>query len=183
MVGAEREASAPAVVAGVVALASPEMATRHRTFSFASHDIGGIVVEMANFASGADGRRWLNIVPDVDENEIHTGSGMWQIFSSRGPVVPQLTWFPAHEHRGRPQAAQVGLAHASGKGAIDRLQDANITVPRGWVVMQDHQKRGVIFTLDEPAALEPIVTFGMAALRQLSPFGFEDAFLATFSQQ
>ena len=135
------------------------------------------------FGGDADGRRWLNVVPDADENEIHTGSAMWKVFSSRGPVIPQLTWFPAHEHRDQRQLAQVGLAHATGRGAMERLVEHGVDVPDRWRLVQDHQKRGVIFAIEDGAEVEPVLTFGMAAIRLLSPFQFEDAFLATFSQQ
>ena len=159
------------------------MATRHRTFRFNSADYGGIAQEMTEFALDSDGRRWLNVFPDADENEIHTGSAMWKIFSSRGPVIPQLTWFPAHEHRAQHQLAQVGLAHATGRGAMERLAEHGIELPDRWRVAQDHQKRGVILVLEDGVDVEPVLTFGMAAIRLLSPFQFEDGFLATFSQQ
>ena len=159
------------------------MATGHRTFSFSSVDFDGIADEMRSFAEGADGRRWLNIVPDADENQIHTGSLFWRMFSSRGPVIPKLTWFPAHPTKNGVEAAQVGLAHATGKGALERLADRGVSAPSGFGPIQDHQKRGVIFVLDANVPAPSIVRFGMAALRELSPFEFEDAFLATFSQQ
>ncbi len=159
------------------------MATRHRTFSFPSHDIDAMVGEMASFGQDADGRRWLNIIPDADETEIHTGSSAWRIFSSRGPMIPQLTWFPAHQHRDQHRPAQVGVAHATGRGAVERLGQNRVGVPSGWSVVQDHQKRGIIFVLEDDAGLTPIVEFAVSALRLLSPFRFEDSFLATFSQQ
>ncbi len=158
------------------------MATRHRTFSFSSGDVGGIVDEMRSFAADADGRRWLNIVPDANEEEIHTGSVLWRVFSSRGPVIPQLTWVPANLQR-PDEPAQVGVAHATGRGAVERLGGAGVRAPAGWRLIQDHQKRGVIYVLDQPADPAPIVTYAVGALRALSPFAFEDAFLATFSQR
>jgi len=156
---------------------------RHQTFSFARSDIGGIVDEMIGFAADADGRRWLNVVPDANEDEIHTGSAMWKVFSSRGPVVPKLTWFPSHEYRGKREHAQVGVAHATGRDAVERLTEAGVVTPDGWHLTQDHQKRGIIFVLEDAAPAESVITYGMTALRLLSPFGFEDWFTATFSQQ
>ena len=159
------------------------MATRHRTFSFSGIDIDGIADEMRSFAHGADGKRWLNIVPDADENEIHTGSVFWRLFSSRGPVIPQLTWVPTHPTKNGVEPAQVGLAHATGKSALERLSDRGVGVPNGFRPIQDHQKRGVIFVLDTNVPERKIIEFGTGALRELSPFAFEDAYLATFSQQ
>ena len=166
-----------------VACSVAAMATRHRTFSFTSIDIDGIADEMRSFAEGADGKRWLNVVPDADDTEIHTGSIFWRMFSSRGPVIPQLTWVPAHPGKNGVEPAQVGLAHATGRQALDRLAGRGISVPSGFRPIQDHQKRGVIFVLDPNVPAPSIVQFGMGALRELSPFEFEDAFLATFSEQ
>ncbi len=159
------------------------MAIRHRTFSFSSVDTAGITDEMRSFAVGADGRRWMNIVPDADEADIHTGSIAWRIFSSRGPVIPQFTWFPSHPGRQRQEPAQLGLAHATGRGAVERLEKAGLSAPGTWELIQDHQKRGIIFLMRPEADDGEIVEYATVALRHLSPFGFEDAFLATFSQQ
>ncbi len=138
---------------------------------------------MVAFAAEADGRRWLNVVPDANEDEIHTGSAMWKMFSSRGPVVPKLTWFPSHDNRGKHEHAQVGLAHATGRDAVERLSEAGVVTPEGWHLSQDHQKRGIIFILENEAPAEAVITYGMQALRLLSPFGFDDWFMATFSKQ
>lgn len=159
------------------------MATRHRTFSFTSVDVDGIADEMRSFAEGADGRRWMNIVPDADETEIHTGSIFWRMFSSRGPVIPQLTWVPAHQGKNGLEPTQVGIAHATGRQALGRLAERAVSVPAGFRPIQDHQKRGVIFVLEPHVDAPPVVAFAMGALRELSPFEFGDAFLATFSQQ
>lgn len=159
------------------------MATRHRTFTFSSTDTDGIADEMALFGADSDGRRWLNIVPDANEQEIHTGSVFWRIFSSRGPVIPQLTWVPRHTGRNGVEPAQVGLAHATGRKALERLAEHGVVPPAGFRPIQDHQKRGVVFVLDDDLDNREIVDFAIGALRELSPFGFEDAYLATFSQQ
>ena len=159
------------------------MATRHRTFSFSGIDIDGIADEMRSFADGADGKRWLNIVPDADEREVHTGSVFWRIFSSRGPVIPKLTWLPAHDGRQGREPHQVGLAHATGRAAVARLADHGVHAPDHWKVFQDHQKRGVLYAVQDGAPLDEIVAYAVAALPVLSPFAFEDAYIATFSQQ
>ncbi|MGI9622029.1 MAG: hypothetical protein ACR2PK_04260 [Acidimicrobiales bacterium] len=159
------------------------MATRHRTFTFASTDIDGIADEMALFGTASDGRRWMNIVPDANEDEIHTGTLFWRVFSSRGPVIPQVTWVPQHEGRNGLEPAQLGVAHATGRRALDRLADRGVRPPPGFQVIQDHQKRGVVFVLEAGVDNSKIVEFAMGAIRELSPFDFEDAYMATFSQQ
>ena len=159
------------------------MATSHRTFTFSSVDMGGIADEMRTFGTGSDGRRWVNVEPDADENEIHTGSIFWRMFSSRGPVIPKLTWLPTHPTKAGVEPAQLGLAHATGKQAIERLTELGVTMPAGFHPVQDHQKRGVIFALEPGVDELTILEYGTAAIRALSPFGFEDSFIATFSNQ
>ncbi len=159
------------------------MAITHRTFSLAMSDPGGVLEEMRDLALGADGRQWMNIVPDADEREIHTGSALWRILSSRGPVIPKLTWVPAHQVGDRSEGAQVGLAHAAGRDAVSRLASQGMRAPAGWTVVQDHQKRGVIFDLDPAVSPDQILDYGTNALRALSPFRFEEFFIVTFSRR
>ncbi len=164
------------------------MAIQHQTFTFAATDMGGVADEMERFAQDADDRRWMNVVPDVDENEMHTGSVFWRVFSSRGPVIPKLTWVPAHKLDARFQPAQVGLAHATGDRAIERLAKRGVKVPAGWNPTQDHQKRGLIFELDAEPPADPLVSqelqilrFATRAIPMLAPFAFESYYTATFS--
>jgi len=164
------------------------MALEHQSFTFAATDMGGVADEMERFAQDADDRRWVNIVPDVDEGEVHTGSVFWRIFSSRGAVIPKLTWVPAHQVDARIQLAQVGLAHATGDKALERLARAGIAVPSGWTSTQDHQKRGLIFDLEAANPSQEltsqqmrILKFATRAIPTLSPFAFEGYYTATFS--
>ena len=78
-----------------------------------------------------DGYRFRCII----HNYIHTGSLFWRMFSSRGPVIPKLTWVPAHTVRGRRQHTQVGLSHPTGANAIGRLGRAGVEIPSGWVTV------------------------------------------------
>ncbi len=156
------------------------MALESREVSFHHHDRESVLDGMTRLARDSDGQRWVNIEPDIDQGEIHTGSLFWRMFSSRGPVIPKLTWVPAHTVRGRRQHTQVGLSHATGANAIDRLGNAGVEIPSGWVTVQDHTRRGLLFALPDDQSPDVVVSLAVAAIRALSPFEFEDHYLATF---
>jgi hypothetical protein len=156
------------------------MSLDSREISFRIDDIDGIVADMIDLAQAADGQRWLNVGPDVDESQIPTGSVAWRIFSSRGPVIPKVTWLPEHTVKGKRQHTEVGIAHATGANAIGRLADAGVAVPTGWVTVQDHTRRGILFAVPPGDKPERVLTLAVRALRVLSPFDLEDRYLATF---
>lgn len=157
------------------------MGVERRTFTFGAGDSEGIVAEMRAMAAAATDSTWMNIVPDVAEHEIHTGSIFWRVLSSRGPVVPTFTWVPAHDVKGRRVHCQVGILHATGRDAVGRLADSRVALPEGWVLEQDHTKRGVIVAVPPTADEATIVDFAVRALPVLSPFAFEPYYEATFS--
>lgn len=158
------------------------MAIERTTVRFRSDDIEAVVAEMATFAAGADGRQWVNFSPDVDEAEIATGSRIGRLFSGRGPVVPLATWFPEHQRRGATEPTQLGIAHAAGKDAVPRLRERGVVMPHDWVVVQDHQRRGIVVAVPPWAPTDAVVRYVAGALVVLSPFETSGAFVAVFSR-
>jgi hypothetical protein len=150
-----------------------------REFSFRRSDITVLVAEMEALAAAANGQQWINIGPDVDERQVHTGSWAWRVFSSRGPVIPRVTWFPAHRHRGRMEPTQLGVSHATGAKAVERLAAAGVGLPAGWVTVEDHTRRGLVLAIPPGESHDVVVQFAMRAIRVLSPFEFDDHYLAT----
>jgi hypothetical protein len=149
---------------------------------FERDDLDTVVEEMTRFAEGADGRRWVNISPDVDEGEIATGSRVGRLFSGRGPVVPMATWFPEHVRRGATEPTQLGIAHAAGKDAIPRLGERGVVLPGDWVVIQDHQRRGIVVAVPPWAPIETVARYVAGALVVLSPFETGGRFVAVFNR-
>lgn len=158
------------------------MAIERTVTRFARHDLAAVVAEMADFAAGADGRRWVNIGPDVDEAQIATGSRVGRLFSGRGPVIPMATWFPEHARRGAVEPTQLGIAHAAGKDAVPRLAERGVTLPEDWVVVQDHQRRGIVVAVPPWAQVETVVRYVAEALVVLSPFDTRGAYVAVFNR-
>jgi len=147
--------------------------------SFRRSELDVVVSEMVRLADDADGDQWLNIGPDVNAGEVHTGSWLWRAFSSRGPVIPKVTWYPAHAVRDRVEPTQVGVAHATGAKAVGRLAEAGVEVPTGWVTVQDHTRRGLIFAVPPGGEHEVVVDFALRVVRVFSPFEFGEQYLAT----
>ncbi len=92
------------------------------------------------------GRGWVNFEPAVDADDVPpSGSGAFSLFSGRGPVVPLCTWTPgATGRRGRSEPAMLGLQHPAGTKARPLLAELGHAVPDGWIVVQDHVRKGLV---------------------------------------
>lgn len=93
----------------------------------------------------AGGGGWITLDPAIDERfPPPTHSALGRLVSGRGPVVPRATWVPADTHRRRPEPVSVGILHATGSRAVERLADKGIDMPDRWRVVADHSKRGLV---------------------------------------
>jgi len=103
----------------------------------------------------AAGKGWVNFEPAVHVDDVPPeGSGVFSLFSGRGPVVPLGTWTPASvTRRGRTEPAMLGLQHPSGSKAKPLLLELGHPVPDGWVVVQDHVRKGLVVAV--PSEIEP----------------------------
>lgn len=108
---------------------------------------------------------WINLHPVLDEDEqarLPDRSGMAAWFSGRGPAVATATWMPATGGR-RPAPAQIGLEHGTGPRALDRLAEAGVPLPTGWVRRQDHAKHGVVAELPGDVSPSVVITWLIVA--------------------
>ena len=116
------------------------MPSRPETFEFSDRDTVGLVAEMDRLA--ASGKGWINLAPDLDEDEKPEGS------------VALCTWVVGQMRRDRREPDSIGVQHATGGKAAARLVPAEVTLPEGWRVMQDHRRRGLV------VAIAPEATHG-----------------------
>ena len=121
------------------------------TFLVDATDPGGLV-EVLDEVAGAPGA-WVNVEPDVDDSLRTEVSGLFAWFSARGAQVPVGT-FVAGTSRDVPS---IGVDHGSGRGAGDRLREAGLSAPDGWLLRQDHPKRGLVWEVphQEPRLVDP----------------------------
>jgi hypothetical protein len=142
---------------------------------FTSDDLSTVVARMAALSQVLDG--WINFQPAVDVDDLPPPrTGLGGLLSGRGPDVPLATWTPGASRRRRGADAEpvlveppsVGLQHGSGPAAVVRLQAADHPVPDGWVVMQDHAKRGLVVAVPPAVPHEDVLAWLLRAAAILS---------------
>jgi hypothetical protein len=117
----------------------------------------------------AAGQGWLDITPAGVDPPPPTS--VWGRINGRGPSTPRLTWTARRPGSRRAEPAAVGIEHASGPKAIDRLTLAGHPLPKGWHRLQDHPMRGLV--LEPPADADPAVVLAWS-LRAVAILGAED---------
>lgn len=127
---------------------------------------------------GAGG--WINLHPEVEEEAVAavTPSAVAALFRAPGPPIPQVTLMPPHTGRRGDKPARMGLTHGVGTRVIPRLRDADIALPEGWKVVQDHVRRGVVLDLAEPLDPGLAVDWALRAAVALCPIPTTGAWLA-----
>jgi hypothetical protein len=127
------------------------------------------VVAAMEAVDGA-GASWVNFEPAVDAEDVAAaGSATFALFSGRGPIVPLATWTPAKaQRRGRREPAMIGLQHPAGSRAKPLLAELGHPVPDGWIVVQDHVRKGLVLSLPEGVAPADALGWLLRAARLLS---------------
>ena len=144
------------------------MTSQPRYVEFLPDQAGEVVAAME--AIGGTGAGWVNFEPAVEaEDFAAAGSSTFALFSGRGPVVPLATWTPATTpRRGRREPAMIGLQHPAGSKAKPLLAELGHPVPDGWIVVQDHVRKGLVVTLPDGVAAADALGWVLRAARLLS---------------
>lgn len=144
------------------------MTSEPRYLEFQPDRADDIVATMA--AMSEAGKGWVNFEPAVHVEDVPAeGSGAFSLFSGRGPVVPLGTWTPGSvTRRGRTEPAMLGLQHPSGSKAKPVLTELGHAVPDGWVVVQDHVRKGLVVAVPPDVGLDVALEWLLRAARLLS---------------
>jgi hypothetical protein len=70
---------------------------------------------------------------------------------------------PPKPERQASEGVTVGLMHPTGNKAVARLRDAGIPLPDGWVVRQDHARRGLVLRAPVGASAPDLVSWCVRA--------------------
>jgi hypothetical protein len=139
------------------------------TIEFTPPDVAGVADALAKLRHAGGG--WINLLPGIDEDtvDMEAPSGLFAFFGNRAPPVSMATVMPAKpEHRGR-EGMTVGLMHPTGAKAVARLAEVGVSLPDGWVLRQDHVRRGLVARTpaeaDEAEVVEWCVRAGTALCR------------------
>jgi hypothetical protein len=112
------------------------------------------------------GQGWINLLPGVelDEDEQQTmPPGLFSLFSNRQPPVTMCTLMPARPTRRAADGVTVGLMHPTGGKAVARLAEAGVAMPEGWLVRQDHPRRGLVVLTSHGAPETDIIDWALRA--------------------
>jgi hypothetical protein len=127
----------------------------------------------------AAGAGWVNVGPDIDEDDLPPPSGgLGKLFGGRGPAVPHATWVAGAARRGGQRPSELGIEHGSGPKAVARLKEAGLDLPAGWLVRQDHVRRGLVLAVPPGTPAEEIVGFLLGAAARLAQVPVGDRWLA-----
>jgi hypothetical protein len=126
-------------------------------------------VQAALAACRAAGRGWVNLFPSV---EIEGGGGDAGLFTGRGPALPLATWTPGGQRRRYPASATLGLQHGTGPRVAAHLAELGLGVPAGWVVVQDHPRRGLVVEVPLGVDDRVVLDWLLAATSALCPVPF-----------
>jgi len=128
-----------------------------------------VVAVMVELAAASSGSGWLTLDPAIDERfPPPEQSTFGRLVSGRGPAVPRATWVPADVQRRRPEPVSVGILHATGAGATERLAGKGCPVPERWRVVNDHSKRGFVAWVPIDVPHEEVLAWTLGASRALT---------------
>ncbi|HWF16669.1 MAG TPA: hypothetical protein VG244_10850 [Acidimicrobiales bacterium] len=134
-----------------------------KTIEFTPPENDGVAAELASLRDAGDG--WINLLPGIVEGtvEVDPPTGLFAFFGTRQAPVTMATVMPARQEHRHVEGMSVGLMHPTGGHAIARLAETGVTVPAGWVVRQDHVRRGLVLRTSPDAAPADIVSWGVRA--------------------
>ena len=137
--------------------------TAKETFEFTPPDIERACAALIQLRQLGDG--WINLLPGVPEGsaEAEQPAGLFAIFGTRASPVTMATVIPPKVERRDTEGVSVGLMHPTGGKAVARLRQAGVDIPDGWVVRQDHVRRGLVLRTPPAAPENEIVTFSVRA--------------------
>jgi hypothetical protein len=115
-----------------------------KTIEFTPPDVAAVAHELG--ALRAAGAGWVNLMPGIDEDasDVHPRAGLFAFFGNNAAPVTMTTVMPPKKDRSDTEGLTVGIMHPTGGHAVERLAEAGVLVPEGWLVRQDHARRGLL---------------------------------------
>jgi hypothetical protein len=134
------------------------------TFEFTPPAIDRVTGYLRHLTEAGQG--WINLLPGVelDEDERQTmPPGLFSLFSNRQPPVTMCTLMPARPSRRAFDGVTVGVLHPTGGKAVARLAEAGVAVPEGWLLRQDHPRRGLVLLTRHGAPEVDVISWALRA--------------------
>lgn len=134
-----------------------------RTIEFTPPDVAAVAEALRALRTAGSG--WVNLMPGIDEDasEVHPRAGLFAFFGNNVAPVTMTTLMPPKKDRSETEGLTVGLMHPTGGKAVARLAEAGVLVPDGWVVRQDHARRGLLVQTPVDVTDPDVVTWSVRA--------------------
>lgn len=115
-----------------------------KTIEFTPPQADGVAEALRTLRAAGSG--WINLMPGIDEDagDVHPRAGLFAFFGNQAAPVTMTTIMPPRKDRRDTEGVTVGIMHPTGGRAVARLAEAGVTLPEGWVVRQDHARRGLL---------------------------------------
>lgn len=136
---------------------------RTKTVEFTPPEFTSIATELRALRVAGGG--WVNLMPGIDEeaSEVHPRAGLFAFFGNNAAPVTMTTLMPPKHDRRETEGLTVGLMHPTGGKAVARLAEAGVAIPDGWVVRQDHARRGLLVRTPPEVAEEDVLAWSVQA--------------------
>ena len=130
---------------------------------FTPPEVPAVAAELGALRAAGDG--WINLMPGIDEeaSDVHPRAGLFAFFGNNAAPVTMTTLMPPKKDRSETEGVTVGLMHPTGGRAVARLAEAGASVPDGWVVRQDHARRGLLLRTPVAASELDITAWSVRA--------------------
>jgi hypothetical protein len=136
---------------------------RTKTIEFTPPDEAGVAQELRTLRDAGSG--WINLMPGVDEeaSDVHPRAGLFAFFGNNAAPVTMTTVMPPKSDRREAEGLTIGVMHPTGGKAVARLAEAGVVVPDGWVVRQDHARRGLLVRTPVAVAEQDVIDWSVRA--------------------
>ncbi len=137
------------------------------TIEFRPPDVAAVADSLARLRGAGSG--WINLLPGIDEDAVapEPAAGLFAFFGNRAAPVSMATVMPAKKERRDTEGVTIGVMHPTGAKAVARLAEAGVAVPDGWVVRQDHARRGLLVRTPADASDTDILSWSIRAAAAL----------------
>ncbi len=134
------------------------------TFEFTPPDVDRLVGFLTVLTAAGAG--WINLMPGVrveEDQRASVNAGVFALFGNRQAPVTMCTLMPASPKKAAHDGVTIGLLHPTGNKVIARLAESGIALPDGWVVKQDHNRRGLVVRARHGATESDIIDWSLAS--------------------
>jgi hypothetical protein len=133
------------------------------TIEFRPPDVAAVADSLGRLRAAGSG--WINLLPGIPEEaeDVRPRAGLFAFFGNNAAPVTMTTVMPPKADRRAAEGVTVGVMHPTGGKAVARLAEAGVAVPEGWVVRQDHARRGLLLQTPPDADDAAVLTWAIAA--------------------